>query len=80
VTGKFRFPRFAMIANREKECIANGIVRFGFGTDGVERFGLCESRDWDGLLRSFLGETTPGTATRFTNETRAFFEDDGATL
>ncbi len=65
----------------EKECIKAGIIRFGFGSSTPERFPLCQAQQWDSLTTSFLAEgTSKGTATRFTNETRIFFEDDGATL
>jgi hypothetical protein len=65
----------------EKECIESGIIRFGFGTASAERFPLCRDGKWDELARSFIATgRTRGTATRFTNETRLFFQDDGATL
>jgi hypothetical protein len=65
----------------EKECRKKGIVRFGFGSCSAERFPLCQSGRWDELTRSFMAEgKTNGVATRFTNETRLFFEDDGTTL
>jgi hypothetical protein len=65
----------------EKECRERGIVRFGFGSATAERFPLCRERRWEELTRSFLAEgKDKGTATRFTNETRLFFEDDGTTL
>jgi len=65
----------------EKECVDKGIIRFGFGSAKPERFGLCRSGRWDDLTASFVAAgRTKGTATRFTNETRLFFEDDGSTL
>jgi hypothetical protein len=67
----------------EAECIEKGIIRFGFGSDAKnpERFSLCRAGKWDQLTQSFIaGGRTRGTATRFTNETRHFFEDDGSTL
>jgi hypothetical protein len=65
----------------EKECRKKGIVRFGFGSCSAERFPLCQSGRWDELTRSFMAEgKTNGVATRFTNETRLSFEDDGTTL
>lgn len=65
----------------ERECLRQGIVRFGFGSTREDRFPLCRAGKWDDLTKSFIDEgKTRGTATRFTNETRLFFEDDGTTL
>jgi len=65
----------------EKECLDNGIIRFGFGSATDERFPLCGKRKWGALAKSFMAEgKAKGTATRFTNETRMFFEDDGSIL
>lgn len=65
----------------ERECLKRGIVRFGFGSAREDRFSLCRAGKWDDLTKSFIDEgKTKGTATRFTNETRLFFEDDGTTL
>jgi hypothetical protein len=65
----------------EQECIENGIIRFGFGSANAERFPLCQAGKWEQLTKSFLANGRDiGTATRFTNETRIFFEDDGSTL
>jgi hypothetical protein len=65
----------------EAECIAQGIVRFGFETANSERFQLCRDGRWPELTASFLAAGhSKGTATRFTNEARWFFEDDGSTL
>jgi hypothetical protein len=65
----------------EKDCISKGIVRIGFGTGRSDRFTLCASARWEDLSKSFIDEGKgKGTATRFTNELRVFFEDDGSTL
>jgi len=65
----------------EKESLDKGIVRFGFGSANEMRFPMCCSGRWDDLAASFIAEgKDKGTATRFTNETRLFFEDDGSTL
>lgn len=65
----------------ESECLKHGTIRFGFDSGSAERFPLCLAGRWDELTRSFLTEgKSNGTATRFTNETRIFFEDDGTTL
>ncbi len=65
----------------EANCLNRGIIRFGFGTADPERFEICEARDWAALHASFLSEgKSASTATRFTNEARFFFEDEGDTL
>lgn len=65
----------------ERECIEKGIIRFGFGTASAERFPLSRAHQWDELKLSFITSgKSKGTATRFTNEVRLFFEDDGTIL
>jgi hypothetical protein len=65
----------------EKECLEKGIIRFGFGSANAERFPLCVAGRWNELTSSFVREgKDKATATRFTNETRIFFEDNGAIL
>lgn len=65
----------------EKECLDKGLIRFGFGSGTNERFRLCMAGKWKELTDSFVREgKEKGTATRFTNETRLFFEDRGSIL
>lgn len=65
----------------EKECISEGIIHFGFGSGTADRYTLSRKGRWDDLTNSFREEVkNQGTATRFTNETRHFFQDDGSTL
>lgn len=65
----------------ERDCLDRNIIRFGFGSARPERFAICKAGDWKKLNASFIAEgKNPGTATRFVNETRLFFEDDGSTL
>jgi len=76
-----RYIKLGTAGEWEAECIEKGIIRFGFGSARPERFPLCCAGKWDQLTQSFIaGGRTRGTATRFTNETRHFFEDDGSTL
>jgi hypothetical protein len=57
------------------------MIRFGFGSSTAERFPLCTAGKWEALTASFIHEgKDKGTATRFTNETRHFFEDCGSIL
>ena len=76
-----RYIKLGRAGSWERECIENGIIRFGFGSANADRFPLCQARQWDRLKQSFLAAGDPeGQATRFTNETRRFFEDGGTTL
>jgi hypothetical protein len=65
----------------EKECLENGIIRLGFGTEQPRRFLLGQKRNWDNLKRSFVDEGKAlKEAARFTGEISQFFEYDGGTL
>src|SRR6266571_266213 len=65
----------------EKECLDKSMIRTGLDGATAERFPLCSARQWDELMRSFIARgRTQRIATRFTNEIRLFFEDDGSTL
>lgn len=78
---RVRYIKLGTGGGWEKECLAKGIIRFGFDTASPQRFPLCMHGRWDKLARSFLTEgRNKGTATRLTNEARLFFEDDGSTL
>jgi hypothetical protein len=79
---RVRYIKLGERGSWEKECRDTGIIRFGFGKATAERFPLCRAHRWEELKKSFLAEPrmSKGTATRFTNETRLFFEDDGSTL
>jgi hypothetical protein len=78
---RVRYIKLGEKGSWEKECLAKDIIRFGFGSAEVERFGLCMAGQWDELAQSFITEgKDQKTATRFTNETRIFFEDHGSTL
>lgn len=78
---RVRYIKLGDAGRWERECITEGIIRFGFGTNEEGKFDVCVRADWPELRRLFLAEgNNEGTATRFTNETRIFFEDDGSTL
>src|SRR5882724_3553031 len=63
----------------EKECIENNIIRIGFGSE--RKFQFCVDGQWDRVEKSYLEDgKNKGTATRFTNETKLFFEDKGSIL
>ena len=80
-TAQVRYIKFGEAGRWEKECMKRGIARFGFGSATAERFPLCRAGKWDDLTKSFMAAgKDQGTATRFTNETKQFFEDEGRTL
>jgi hypothetical protein len=65
----------------EKTCLDRGLLRIGFGTGSPVRFRQCVAGRWKDLTAHFVARgKDKGTATRFTNEVRHFFEDDGSTL
>jgi hypothetical protein len=78
---RVRYIKLGEGGSWEKECLEKGIIRIGFSSPQNERFELCQSGRWDDLSESFIAEgKVKGTATRFTNELRLFFEDDGSML
>ncbi len=81
VAKRVRYIKLGREGRWENECLEKGIVRFGYGSANAERFPLCHDRRWDDLTKTFLVEgKDKGTATRFTNETRLFFDDEGSIL
>lgn len=78
---RVRYIKLGAGGGWEKECLSRGIIRFGFGSAKAERYSLCINGQWDELRKAFLSSgDSEGTATRFVNECRLFFEDDGSTL
>jgi hypothetical protein len=78
---RVRYIKLGREGGWEKECLEQGIIRFGFDSCRPDRFGLCCAQRWADLKDSFIADgKTKGTATRFSNETRLFFEDDGSIL
>ena len=76
-----RYIKLGEAGHWEKECVEKGIIRFGFGSGKKDRYEMCRAGKWQALTKSFLSAgRSQGTATRFTNETRRFFEDKGDTL
>lgn len=58
----------------ERECVEQGTLRFGFESGETETFAWAQARQWDDLAAAWRASKSAGTATRFTNETRLFFE------
>ena len=77
---RVRYIKLGERGRWEDSCLKSGRIRVGFGSAEAERFALCVARRWDEVAESFLKEgKDKGTSTRFTNELRLFFEDDGST-
>ena len=67
--------------SREQDCLEQGLIYFGTGSGDPHRYALARAADWDAVRRSFLEDGHSQTvASQFSNNTRQFFEDDGATL
>ena len=78
---RVRYIKLGERGRWEEACLRDGTIRIGFGSADPGRFGLCSARRWSELADSFVAEgTDKGTATRYTNELRLFFEDDGSML
>src|ERR1700722_3269348 len=78
---RVRYIKLGREGRWEKECAEQGIIRFGYGSATADRFPLCRQLRWSDLTQSFIeAGKDKGTATRFTNETRLFFEDDDSGL
>ena len=78
---RVRYIKLGREGRWEEECLKTGIIRFGYGSATDERFPLCQECRWPDLMASFIASgKDKATATRFTNETRLFFEDDGSVL
>lgn len=76
-----RYIKLGRKGGWESECIKKGIIRLGFGSSSEEKFPLCLAGEWKKLKKAFIASgKDEATATRFRNETRLFFEDDGSTL
>jgi hypothetical protein len=65
----------------EKECLEKRIIRIGFGSAQDQQLELCLAGRWATVSQSFIADgKDKSTATRFMNELRFFFEDNGSTL
>jgi len=78
---RVRYIKLGVGGGWERECLEKGIIRIGFDSARKDRFLSCKKNDWVKLSESFIREgKSKGTASRFKNELRLFFEDDGQTL
>lgn len=59
----------------ERESIETGILRFGFETGHPDSIAVCEAGRWNDLAVSWRAEgRAQGTATRYANEVRLFYQ------
>jgi hypothetical protein len=79
--GRTRYIKLGEGGAWEKQCLRENVIRFSFGTGRPELFPLCVGGDWKRAREIWIADGRGGsTATRFANEARMFFEDDGTTL
>lgn len=65
----------------ERECLDDGIARFGYGTQQPARLDAAAAGRWAELRAMFLDDgRAAGTATRFTRDVEHFFRDEKSTL
>lgn len=65
----------------ERECFDSGVCRIGFDSGVPEVLDDCLAGRWDRVAEYWRQRVkSSGTATRYTNEVRKFFDDDGSTL
>jgi hypothetical protein len=58
----------------ENDCIDRSLLRFGYESGHPDTLTWAHEGRWEDLKASWREERSAGTATRFTNETRLFFE------
>lgn len=76
-----RYIKLGEAGRWERECLDDDIVRYGFNSREPEMIELSLNGRWDELTDAFIADgRSQSVATRFTNESRLFFEDDGSTL
>lgn len=64
----------------EDEATENGLLLIDFDTGTPETYRMCREGQWPELARDWARSKSKGVATRFTNETRTYFEDQGEIL
>ena len=69
-----RYIKLGVGGEWEKPCIEQGTLRFGTDSGNPETIRWAEGGTWDELAASWRAAKSQGTATRFTNETRLYFE------
>jgi hypothetical protein len=64
----------------EDEAIQQNILLIDFDTGSPHSYAMCREGRWDEVAADWRRTKSPGVATRFTNETRIYFEDPGEIL
>ena len=78
---RVRYIKLGRKGEWEQECLKKGIIRIGFGSAKPQKYEWCKAGQWEKVTDAWIEEEKDkGTATRFTNELRLFFEDDGSTI
>ncbi len=74
-----RYIKLGRRGEWEHDCIDSGYARFGTGSGDPIKFALAAAGRFDELRASFLAQgVSEATATRFANDTRAFFTTNDA--
>ena len=74
---RMRYIKLGRQGSWEKECIANGIIRFGFSTADPGVFEMCRDGRWSAFAeyQRGLGRANP---TNIRHQAQEFFTDDGS--
>lgn len=76
-----RFIRLGESGAWSEDCFKEGIIRLGFSSGTPEILGLAKSKKWLNVRNYWLlRDHSAQVASSYTNQMKAFFEDDGTTL
>lgn len=75
-----RYVKLGQGGEWDDGCVRLGILRFDMATGEPETYAMCLRGEWDALREDWVRSKDASTATRFTNETRTYFEDGGEIL
>lgn len=76
-----RFIRLGQSGSWAEDCFRDGIIRLGFSSGTPEMLELAKKCKWEQVKNYWLAKDhSPQVASSYTNQMRAFFEDDGSTL
>ena len=76
-----RFIRLGEGGSWSEDCFKEGIIRLGFSSGTPEILSFAKNKKWLSVKNYWLArDHSPQVAGSYTNQMRAFFEDDGSTL
>jgi hypothetical protein len=76
-----RFIRLGEAGSWSEVCFNEGIIRLGFSSGTPEVISLAKSKKWSNVRNYWLSrDHSSQVASSYTNQMKAFFEDDGTTL